>query len=101
MTVMGDDGGPVMPDGLVLVRTTPTFTEETVPAGLRRAHRVAEGVWGRLRVEQGSVRFVFEDPPGTSRDVPAGGTVDIPPGVAHRVEPQPGCRFAVEFHAPS
>lgn len=89
-----------MPGGLTHVRTTSEFTEVTVPAGLFAAHRVAAGVWGRLRVLEGSVCFVFEDPPASSFDVTAGDTLDIPPAVAHRVAPAPGARFVVEFHAP-
>ncbi|MFN0030209.1 MAG: DUF1971 domain-containing protein [Acidimicrobiales bacterium] len=109
-----------MPDGFRLVRTTPEFTDVTTPAGLRRAHRVAPGVWGRLRVLEGGLRFVFEHPtasdhagtnqPGTNqpgpdqpaggRDLVSGGTIDIPPDTAHRVEPGPGCRFVVAFYEP-
>ncbi len=89
-----------MPDGLRLARTTAEFTDTTTPAGLRRAHRVAPGLWGRLRVLEGSVRFIFEHPPATSHDLVAGDTFDIPPDTAHRVEPGPGCRFVVEFHEP-
>lgn len=39
-----------LPDGLVLIRTTDVFDNATVPASLLRAHRVADGVWGRLVV---------------------------------------------------
>ena len=89
---------PTMPDGLRLVRTTPEFTDESVPAGLRNAHQVAAHVWGRLCVRRGTVRFVFEDPPGTEHVVSAGEHLDIPPNVAHRVAPEAGARFVVEFH---
>ncbi len=88
-----------MPGGLALVRTTPEFTDATTPGGLRAAHRVANGVWGRLRVLDGRVRFVFEGPPRSEHDLGAGETIDIPPETAHRVEPATGCRFVVEFHA--
>lgn len=90
---------PELPAGLVLVRQTPVFTDLTTPAGLRRAHRVAVGVWGRLLVLEGRVRFVFEDLPATSHELHAGDAIVIPPDVAHRVEPAAGCRFVVEFHA--
>ncbi|MEZ5215007.1 MAG: DUF1971 domain-containing protein [Ilumatobacteraceae bacterium] len=60
-------GGRELPGGLVLVRTTPEFTEATVPA-LLRAHRVAEGVWGRLVVIEGAVDFGFEDDPSSGPD---------------------------------
>lgn len=88
-----------MPAGLRLVRSTPELTEATVPRGLLVAHRVAPGVWGRLQVRAGTVRFVFEAAPAAVHDVHAGGHIDIPPDVPHRVEPGPGSRFVVEFHA--
>lgn len=91
---------PQMPAGLRLARTTPEFTDATTPAGLRRAHRVAPGLWGQLQVREGGVRFVFEDPPASIHDLVAGDAIDIPPGIAHRVEPGLGCRFVVEFHEP-
>lgn len=91
-----------LPDGLTLARTTDEFDEETVPAGLRRAHRVATGVWGRLQVRAGSLRFVWEDGrPDEAVDLDAGDSLVIPPDTPHRVEPGPGARFAVEFHRPT
>lgn len=87
-----------MPTGLTLARTTPVFTADSVPDGLRRAHEVADGVWGRLVVSEGTVRFVFEDSPEAPVDVAAGGSVDIPPRRRHHVEPAPDAVFTVEFH---
>lgn len=89
---------PMMPAGLALARTTPVFTATTVPDGLRRAHEVADGVWGRLVVSAGTVRFVFEDEPATPIDVATGGSVDIPPRRRHHVEPADDAAFTVEFH---
>lgn len=88
-----------LPPGLSLQRTTDEFTVATVPAGLRRAHRVARGVWGRLRVIEGRLRFVWEEPGAVEPlDLVDDDSVVIPPDTLHRVEPQPGCRFVVEFH---
>lgn len=88
-----------LPPGLVLQRTTEAFTTTTVPAGLRRAHRVARGVWGRLRVTEGRLRFVWEEPGAEDPlDLVDGDSVVIPPDTLHRVEPGPSCRFVVEFH---
>lgn len=86
-----------LPDGVALVRTTPVFTIETVPAGLLRAHQVAPGVWGRLKVEAGTVTFAQEST-GESRVVAAGEAQVIEPEALHHVEPSPDARFAVEFH---
>ncbi len=103
-----------LPDGLTLQRSTDVFTDESVPDGLRRAHRVATGVWGRLRVLDGALRFVWEPTQPTDVggighvdggidvaepvELVAGDSVVIPPDTPHRVEPAPGCRFLVEFH---
>jgi len=88
----------VLPEGLVLTRTTDVFDNDTVPAGLLRAHRVADGVWGRLVVSQGAVGFVFEDEPDDVALIEAGGHVVIPPGLRHHVELVEPCAFVVEFH---
>lgn len=88
-----------LPEGWVLVRTTDTFDAATVPAGLLRAHRVAEGVWGRLVVHAGQLDFVFEDQPAEPIAVGAGGTLVIPPGRPHHLVIDGSVRFAVEFYS--
>jgi tellurite resistance-related uncharacterized protein len=87
-----------LPDGTGHVRTTPEFDERTVPAGLLSSHRIADGVWGRLVVRSGSLRFVVEDAGGGARLVAAGEAQVIPPAVPHHVELVGPVRFAVEFH---
>lgn len=88
-----------LPPGLMLRRTTDVFTDTTVPAGLLRAHRVAQGVWGRLVVLEGRLRFVWDVAEfGDPLELVAGDSVVIPPDTPHRVEPRAGCRFVVEFH---
>ncbi len=95
---MTDNDG--IPEGFTLARTTSVFDCDTVPAGLLRAHRVAEGVWGRLLVHDGQVRFVFEDAPDEPIAVVAGGAVVIPPSRYHHVELDGPVRFSVEFYRP-
>ena len=87
-----------MPGGLTLQRTTPTFDEQSTPAGLLRAHQVASGVWGRLVVARGSLGFVFEEQPDVVRVITAGGTQLIPPAVLHHVVLDGPVRFTVEFY---
>lgn len=97
------DAALELPAGLELARTTPEFDENSVPEGLRRAHHVADAVWGRLVVAAGSVRFVFEDGPDGSpeesgRVVNAGESQVIPPHRRHHVETIGPVSFHVEFH---
>ncbi len=87
-----------LPDGLEHVRTTDIFDDTTVPAGLLRAHRVAEGVWGNLVVHTGTVTFVFDDEPDHPITACAGDTVAIPPARQHHLELDEPATFAVEFH---
>jgi tellurite resistance-related uncharacterized protein len=87
-----------LPTGFEHVRTTEIFDQDHHPAGLRRAHRVADGVWARLIVHTGTLRFVFEDDPDHLRDVGAGAHVVIPPGRLHHVDIIGPVTFAIEFH---
>lgn len=87
-----------LPDGLEHVRTTDVFDQLHHPAGLRRAHRVADGVWARLLVRSGSLTFVFEDEPDRPRPVAAGDAVVIPPGRLHHVDIDGPVTFVLEFH---
>ncbi len=88
----------IRPAGMRLDRVTDEFTASTTPKGLLRAHRVAAGAWGRLHVRAGSLTFIFEDRPGNAHLLGTGESIDIPPGIAHRVEPGADCRFVVEFY---
>ena len=89
-----------LPEGLTLTRTTNEFDAASVPAGLLRAHTVADNVWGRIRVIDGSLRFVWEDGRREegSVDLAAGDSLAIPPRTHHHVEPGDDVRFVVEFH---
>jgi tellurite methyltransferase len=74
-----------VPDGLVVARTAGPFDESTLPAGLRRNHRVADGTWAMLRVLSGRAHFTMETEPPISRDLAGGDSQPIPPGVLHAV----------------
>jgi tellurite resistance-related uncharacterized protein len=47
---------PLSPTVAQAYRCTPVFDENTLPAGLRRAHRTKPGVWGAIRVLEGRLR---------------------------------------------
>ena len=89
-----------LPAGLEHYRSTPLFTEATLPAALRSDHRTKADVWGVIRVLSGALRYSVTDP---ARD-PV--TVDLTPGVPgiiepailHHVEPLGEVEFQVEFH---
>lgn len=89
-----------LPDGLQVVRTSDTWNERTMPAGLKRAHRVASGTWGRLRVEAGELRFQARTSPAIDTTLRPGDAQAIPPDVEHEVVCRASVSFFVEFLRP-
>jgi len=89
-----------MPGGLVTVRTAGPFTADTLPSGLRRAHRVAAGTWGRLVVLEGSATITIATDPAVERTLRAGQAQAIPPEVPHAVATARSVRLVVEFLRP-
>jgi tellurite resistance-related uncharacterized protein len=51
-----------LPSGLVAYQQTREFSETTVPAGLRRSHTTKPGVWARICVREGSLRYRILEP---------------------------------------
>ena len=86
-----------LPADLEVALVAGPFDQETVPAGLRRAHRVADRTWGRLRVLDGIVSFTMDTDPAIAVELRAGETQAIPPGVDHAVAVDGPVRFEVEF----
>lgn len=78
-------------------RRTPDFTEATVPAGLLRSHTTKAGVWGRIHVVEGSLRYRILEPSVEEHVLEPGRDGVVEPGVAHEVEPLGPVRFFVEF----
>lgn len=89
-----------MPDNVVHYRSSPEFTEATVPAALQRGHNTAAGVWGRITILEGSLCYKITDP-----SVPAEQLLLTPeqpgivePGIEHEVNLIGPVRFRVDFH---
>jgi hemoglobin len=78
-------------------RSTPVFTNDTLPEALRRAHSTKAGVWGLLKVLKGTILYVTEES-GECQMVQAPGTVVILPQQLHSVEPQGEMEMQVDFY---
>jgi tellurite methyltransferase len=86
-----------IPAGYAPYRRTPLFTNDSIPQGLRSRHTTKKGVWGKIHVESGSLRYRIHDPYHTeislNRDRPG----IVLPEVEHEVEPIGNVEFFVEF----
>lgn len=86
-----------LPADLSVIRTVGPFDEATLPAGLRRAHKVPAGTWGALRVLEGAVGFWMDTDPPIEVRLDAGAAQPIPPEVSHEVRLTGRVRLQVEL----
>ena len=78
-------------------KTTPVFTETTLPAALRREHRTKAGVWGLIRVLEGQLKLGFSDREDLQLLTPEQPAV-VNPEETHWVEPVGPMRMQVDFY---
>jgi tellurite resistance-related uncharacterized protein len=86
-----------MPDAVTHYKSTPDFTEDTVPAGLLRSHTTAAGVWARINVLEGSLQYHIYEPESEKHLLEPGRFGIIEPQVPHEVGILGPVRFRVEF----
>ena len=77
-------------------RSSPEFTNTTVPAGLLKDHSTKTGTWGKLVVFSGTVRFIADDSPVVVLNETQPGV--IVPNLRHRIEVAGDTRFRVDFY---
>ena len=87
-----------LPDDVAHYKTTPEFTEASVPQGLLRNHTTAAGVWGRIVVREGSLRYVIEGADQEAHLLVPGSPGIVEPQVPHHIVVEAPVRFCVEFH---
>ena len=83
-------------------RSTPVFSEQTLPAALRAEHRLKPGVWGVIEVIEGVLEFSVVGQDGATILTPRRSGLIIP-AQPHWVEPIGAMRMRVHFydHLPS
>lgn len=88
-----------LPKNVIHYKSSPTFTQDTVPPSLTREHNTKEGVWGLLNVENGSLKYVITEEGNESEQVLAtGDSAVIKPQQTHYVTPLGEVAFHVAFH---
>ena len=85
-----------VPEDVVPTSHTPEFTERTVPDGLKANHATAAGVWARIIVTTGRLRYRI-DTLGLTMELTPEALGVVVPEVPHGVEPMGPVRFHVEF----
>lgn len=89
-----------IPDHVVHYKSSPVFTDSTVPQALQQGHTTAAGVWGRITVLEGSLRYRITDPSAQAEEhilTPERHGV-VEPQIEHEVEVIGPVKFQVDFH---
>ena len=88
---------PQLPEPAEAYKTSPEYTEHTIPEGLLHDHRTRAGVWGRIVVREGKLMYALSDPHGAAWILRPGIDGIIAPGKPHWIAPHGPVRFVVEF----
>ncbi len=86
-----------LPSGLEPKGSTPTFTEDTLPAALLAEHALAPGRWGVLHLVEGRTWFV-DLTTGKEHHIKAPGTVTIEPEAPHKLRLDGPIRCRIDFY---
>jgi tellurite methyltransferase len=86
-----------MPNNFIPYKRTSVFTEESVPAALKKDHSTKTGVWAKINVEEGRLRYRVPLL-GAEMDLSQDKIGIVVPEVLHSVDPLGKVRFFVEFY---
>ena len=84
----------LLPEEAEVYKSTPIFTQETLPSGLLANHSLKAGVWGRVVVLEGSVAFCEG---ATREELTQGDSWTVLPEVVHHLELSGPVRLRVDF----
>ncbi|HEY6725049.1 MAG TPA: DUF3565 domain-containing protein [Polyangiaceae bacterium] len=90
---------PEIPTGARVYEQSREFDETSTPAALLASHRLRPGVWGRIVVLEGLLRYELLEGKVGVWILRPGVVGPIAPGLAHRVSPCGRVRFQLEFLA--
>lgn len=88
----------LMPDSVKHYKSTPDFTELTVPAALKRDHTTAAGVWAKINVLEGEIVYCITELVQEQIDLTVGVDGVIEPLVKHHVIVAGPVKFRVDFY---
>ncbi|MEP6879062.1 MAG: DUF3565 domain-containing protein [Nitrosospira sp.] len=86
-----------LPNSFIAYKKTPVFTEKSLPGALKKDHATRVGVWGKIIVAEGKLRYRV---PALQADMELSPDKIgiVVPEVLHNVEPLGTIRFFVEFY---
>lgn len=86
-----------LPPNVSAYKRTPEFTQDTIPAGLLKSHSTKDGVWGKIVVLDGRLRYRILEPALEELELGPESAGVVEPTVKHEVQALGAVRFYVEF----
>lgn len=86
-----------LPANVSAYKRTDTFSEKTVPAGLLKSHSTKAGVWGKIVILEGELRYRILEPAIEDHVLTPEHFGVVEPKVLHEVMPLGKVSFYVEF----
>ena len=86
-----------IPETVRAYQKTQTYTDKTTPGMMKNDHRVRAGVWAKIVVQKGEVIYEIPDR-NESTTLTADSPGIIEPLVTHRIMPQAGAKFYLEYY---
>lgn len=89
-----------LPDNLTFVRSTPVFTENSIPKGLLKAHTTKAGTWGKIVIESGELVYTIDEGEfaGQSFTLTPDNFGVVEPQILHSVRADNSACFRVDFY---
>ena len=88
----------ILPKGAIKVGATPSMTQDTVVKGILKNHLAPKGKYALVVVEEGSLKFVWEDDKDHPLDADTDHPIVIYPERFHHVVITGPVKFRVEFY---
>ena len=79
-------------------KRTPSFTEDSIPAGLINAHQTKQGTWGKIVVLHGRLLYRILEPDTEEVHLSPTKHGVVEPTVLHEVQALGEVQFYVEFY---
>ncbi|MEN3950560.1 DUF1971 domain-containing protein [Iodidimonas sp. SYSU 1G8] len=86
-----------IPETMQAYQKTQIYTDKTTPGMMKNDHSVRNGVWAKIVVQKGEVVYEVPTRQETQTLTPESPGI-IEPMVTHRILPQPGAKFYLEYY---
>lgn len=87
-----------LPNTVNPYQKTPEFDESSIPKGLLKSHQTKAGVWGKIIVLEGQLKYTINEPEEEVVILDEHNFGVVEPTIFHQVKPLKTVKFYVEFH---